>query len=159
MQNQPETNTNVEEKIIPVETPDVKDETSEIKTDEQKIVPSKDESIVENNITINNEVATKAEETTEEKSKSKVSNIFGKLKNLKFKKPSLKGIKLPKSPEKKRNNPFNKALEFFKSKIGKSSVQGEEVIGVELTNKEIRLAQINTNKSNQWVLDKFYSHH
>ena len=158
VQNQPETNINVEEKIIPVETPDVKNETSEIKTDEQKIVASKDDSVVENNININNEVAAKVEETTEEKSKSKVSNIFGKLKNLKFKKPSLKGIKLPKSPEKKQNNPFNKALEFFKSKIGKSSVQGEEVIGVELTNKEIRLAQINTNKSNQWVLDKFYSH-
>ena len=158
VQNQSETNTNVEEKIIPVQTPAVKDETSDIKTDEQKVVPPKDESVVENNITINNEVAQKVEETTEEKSKSKVSNIFGKLKNLKFKKPSLKGIKLPKSPEKKRNNPFNKALEFFKSKIGKSSVQGEEVIGVELTNKEIRLAQINTNKSNQWVLDKFYSH-
>ena len=158
VQNQPETNINVEEKIIPVETPDVKNETSEIKTDEQKIVASKDDSVVENNININNEVAAKVEETTEEKSKSKISNIFGKLKNLKFKKPSLKGIKLPKSPEKKQNNPFNKALEFFKSKIGKSSVQGEEVIGVELTNKEIRLAQINTNKSNQWVLDKFYSH-
>ncbi len=158
VQNQPETNTNVEEKIIPVQTTAVKDETSDTKTDEQKVVLPKDESVVENNITINNEVAENVEETTEEKSKSKVSNIFGKLKNLKFKKPSLKGIKLPKSPEKKRNNPFNKALEFFKSKIGKSSVQGEEVIGVELTNKEIRLAQINTNKSNQWVLDKFYSH-
>ena len=158
VQNQSETNTNVEEKIIPVQTTAVKDETSDTKTDEQKVVLPKDESVVENNITINNEVAQKVEETTEEKSKSKVSNIFGKLKNLKFKKPSLKGIKLPKSPEKKRNNPFNKALEFFKSKIGKSSVQGEEVIGVELTNKEIRLAQINTNKSNQWVLDKFYSH-
>ena len=158
VQNQPETNTNLEEKIIPVQTIAVKDETSDTKTDEQKVVLPKDESVVENNITINNEVAENVEETTEEKSKSKVSNIFGKLKNLKFKKPSLKGIKLPKSPEKKRNNPFNKALEFFKSKIGKSSVQGEEVIGVELTNKEIRLAQINTNKSNQWVLDKFYSH-
>ena len=158
VQNQPETNTNVEEKVIPVQTTAVKDETSDTKTDEQKVVLPKDESVVENNITINNEVAQKVEETIEEKSKSKVSNIFGKLKNLKFKKPSLKGIKLPKSPEKKRNNPFNKALEFFKSKIGKSSVQGEEVIGVELTNKEIRLAQINTNKSNQWVLDKFYSH-
>ena len=158
VQNQPETNTNVEEKIIPVQTTAVKDETSDTKTDEQKVVLPKDESVVENNITINNEVAENVEETTEEKSKSKVSNIFGKLKNLKFKKPSLKGIKLPKSPEKKQNNPFTKALEFFKSKIGKSSVQGEEVIGVELTNKEIRLAQINTNKSNQWVLDKFYSH-
>ncbi len=151
VQNQPETNTNVEEKIIP-------DETSDIKTEEQKIVPTQGEPVVQNNITFNNEVTAKVEDTTEEKSKNKVSNIFGKLKNLKFKKPSLKGIKLPKSPEKKRDNPFNKALEFFKSKISKSSVQGEEVIGVELTNKEIRLAQINTNKSNQWVLDRFYSH-
>ena len=49
-------------------------------------------------------------------------------------------------------------IDFFKSKIGKSSIQGEEVIGVELTNKEIRLAQINSNKSNQWVLEKFYTH-
>ena len=32
------------------------------------------------------------------------------------------------------------------------------MIGVELTNKEIRLAQINSNKSNQWVLEKFYTH-
>ena len=83
---------------------------------------------------------------------------MGKFKNLKFKKPSLKGIKLPKSEFKNKNNSLNKVLDFFKSKIGKSSVQGEEVIGVELTNKEIRLAQINLNKSNQWVLDKFYAH-
>ena len=158
VENQPETNTNVEEKIIPVQTPAVKDETSDIKTDEQKVVLPKNENVVENNITINNEVAEKVEETTEEKSKNKVSNIFGKLKNLKFKKPSLKGIKLPKSPVKKKDNPLTKAFDFLKSKIGKSSVQGEEVIGVELTNKEIRLAQINTNKSNQWVLDKFHAH-
>ena len=107
---------------------------------------------------LKNEATEKVEENVNTDPKNKVSSILGKFKNLKFKKPSLKGIKLPKSELKNKNNSLNKVLDFFKSKIGKSSVQGEEVIGVELTNKEIRLAQINLNKSNQWVLDKFYAH-
>ena len=107
---------------------------------------------------LKNEATEKVEENVNTDPKNKVSSILGKFKNLKFKKPSLKGIKLPKSEFKNKNNSLNKVLDFFKSKIGKSSVQGEEVIGVELTNKEIRLAQINLNKSNQWVLDKFYAH-
>ena len=37
--------------------------------------------------------------------KGKVSNILGKFKNLKFKKPSLKGIKLPKSQVKNKLKP------------------------------------------------------
>ncbi len=150
-QDEPEANLKVEEKIISNETSTTKTETPE------PIVP-KEENIASDNVTINNQTETKVENTTEEKSGNKVSNIFGKLKSLKFKKPSLKGIKLPKSPVKKKDNPLTKVFDFLKSKIGKSSVQGEEVIGVELTNKEIRLAQINTNKSNQWVLDKFHAH-
>ena len=146
-----EANLKVEEKIISNETSTTKTETPE------PIVP-KEENIASDNVTINNQTETKVENTTEEKPANKVSNIFGKLKSLKFKKPSLKGIKLPKSPVKKKDNPLTKVFDFLKSKIGKSSVQGEEVIGVELTNKEIRLAQINTNKSNQWVLDKFHAH-
>ena len=47
---------------------------------------------------------------------------------------------------------------FFKSKLGKSTVQGEEILGVELSNKEIRLVQVSSNKANQWVLDKLYIH-
>ena len=150
-QDVPEANLKVEEKIISNETSTTKTETPE------PIVP-KEENIASDNVTINNQTETKVENTTEEKPANKVSNIFGKLKSLKFKKPSLKGIKLPKSPVKKKDNPLTKVFDFLKSKIGKSSVQGEEVIGVELTNKEIRLAQINTNKSNQWVLDKFHAH-
>ena len=34
-------------------------------------------------------------------------------------------------------------------------MQGEEIISVELNNKSIRLAQVSTIKSNQWVLEKF----
>ena len=150
-QDVPEANLKVEEKIISNETSTTKTETPE------PIVP-KEENIASDNVTINNQTETKVENTIEEKPANKVSNIFGKLKSLKFKKPSLKGIKLPKSPVKKKDNPLTKVFDFLKSKIGKSSVQGEEVIGVELTNKEIRLAQINTNKSNQWVLDKFHAH-
>ena len=150
-QDESEANLKVEEKIISNETSTTKTETPE------PIVP-KEENIASDNVTINNQTETKVENTTEEKPANKVSNIFGKLKSLKFKKPSLKGIKLPKSPVKKKDNPLTKVFDFLKSKIGKSSVQGEEVIGIELTNKEIRLAQINTNKSNQWVLDKFHAH-
>ena len=150
-QDESEANLKVEEKIISNETSTTKTETPE------PIVP-KEENIASDNVTINNQTETKVENTTEEKPVNKVSNIFGKLKSLKFKKPSLKGIKLPKSPVKKKDNPLTKVFDFLKSKIGKSSVQGEEVIGIELTNKEIRLAQINTNKSNQWVLDKFHAH-
>ena len=113
---------------------------------------------VANDVAVNNEVTEKTEESVNATAKNKVSNILGKFKNLKFKKPSLKGIKLPNSPVKNKNNALSKVLDFFKSKIGKSSIKGEEVIGVELTNKEIRLAQINSDKSNQWVLEKFYTH-
>ena len=111
-----------------------------------------------NETTLDNNVVEKAEETVDTTPKNKVASILGKFKNVKFKKFSLKGIKLPKTELKNKNNSLNKVLDFFKSKIGRSSVQGEEVIGVELTNKEIRLAQINSNKSNQWVLEKFYTH-
>ena len=111
-----------------------------------------------NETTLNNNVVEKTEETVDTSPKNKVASILGKFKNVKFKKFSLKGIKLPKTELKNKNNSLNKVLDFFKSKIGRSSVQGEEVIGVELTNKEIRLAQINSNKSNQWVLEKFYTH-
>ena len=94
-----------------------------------------------------------AESTNVSKSeqvKNKLSNIFGKIKDIKIKKPTLPGSKSPKISSGLKNN--------FKSKLGKSSVQGEEILGVELSNKEIRLAQITTNKANQWVLEKFDTH-
>ena len=99
-----------------------------------------------------------AENTNVSKSeqvKNKLSNIFGKIKDIKIKKPTLAGIKSSKTSSGSKNNFKSKIEGFFKSKLGKSSVQGEEILGVELSNKEIRLAQITTNKANQWVLEKF----
>ena len=57
--------------------------------------------------------------------------------------------------KKKKSGFFDK---FLKNRLGKSAVQGEEIVGVELTANEIRLAQLSSNKSNQWVLDKFFVH-
>tara|TARA_Y100000591_G_scaffold328901_1_gene356381 strand:- start:635 stop:3001 length:2367 start_codon:yes stop_codon:yes gene_type:complete len=124
------------------------------------------ESIVANQNTENKPVEqttqTQSTESSEvsktDQVKSKLTNIFGKLKDIKIKKPNIPGIKSTKLSTGSKNNFKSKLEGFFKSKLGKSSVQGEEILGVELSNKEIRLAQISSNKANQWVLEKFYTH-
>ncbi len=91
--------------------------------------------------------------------KSKITNIFGKLKDIKLKKPSFaNNLSKSSSNNSKIGNLKSKFESFFKSKLGKSSVQGEEILGVELANTEIRLVQVSSNKANQWVLDKFHIH-
>jgi len=63
---------------------------------------------------------------------------------------------IPQSQDKKKKEGF--FSKFFKNRLGKSAVQGEEIVGVELTPTEIRLAQLSTDKSNKWVLEKFFTH-
>ena len=97
--------------------------------------------------------------TTQEKIKNKLSNIFGKIKEIKIKKPDFaKNFNKSSFNKSKVANYKSKLENFFKSKLGKSSVQGEEIIGVELSNKEIRIAQVSSNKANQWVLEKLHIH-
>ena len=99
-------------------------------------------------------------EANKESSETKpASNILEKFKNIKFKKTSFgKQDSETKSSSPGKDNIRKKFASFIKSKLGKSSVQGEEIVGVELTATEIRLAQLTSNKSNQWILDKFYIH-
>jgi len=61
----------------------------------------------------------------------------------------------PGGDKKKKEGFFSK---FLKNRLGKSSVKGEEIVGVELTPGEIRLSQISNNKENQWVLERFFVH-
>ncbi len=72
-----------------------------------------------------------------------------------FKKKGDAAPPIPTAPKAKKEGFFSKLL---KNRLGKSSVQGEEILGVELTPNEIRLSQVTNNKANQWVLDKFYVH-
>jgi len=95
-------------------------------------------------------------ETSEQKTSS---SILEKFKNIKFKKPSFgKKDSAPKITASGKSNFKQKIENLLKAKLGKKTAQGEEIVGVELSNKEIRLAQISTNKANQWVLDKFFIH-
>ena len=84
-----------------------------------------------------------------------MKNLFANL----FKKKSKDGAPDKPVPKpdagKKKEGFFSKLL---KNRLGKSSIKGEEILGVELTPSEIRLAQVSSNKANQWVLDKFYVH-
>ena len=109
----------------------------------------------------NNQINNQAQEqtTTQEQIKNKLSNIFGKIKEIKIKKPDFaKNLNKSSFNKSKVANYKSKLENFFKSKLGKSSVQGEEIIGVELSNKEIRIAQVSSNKANQWVLEKLHIH-
>ena len=55
-----------------------------------------------------------------------------------------------------KQNVFKKFLDnFLKNKIGKMSVVGEEVVGVDITQEAIRVAQVSKDKNNKWILDKF----
>ena len=95
-------------------------------------------------------------EVVEEKTSS---SIFDRLKKIKLKKPSFAGSKeISKASASGKSSFKSKLNNFFKSKLGKSTAQGEEIVGVEITNKEIRLAQISSNKANQWILEKFFVH-
>ena len=75
----------------------------------------------------------------------------------------LKSIKFGKSNDNKKVSKLfggfgNKLKTKLTSKLGKASIKGEEILGVEITAKEIRLAQVASNKANQWILEKLYIH-
>ena len=86
-----------------------------------------------------------------------MKNLFPNL----FKKKVQAGEKniTPQPSEKKdKKKSFSFFDKFLKNRLGKSAVQGEEIVGVELTPQEIRLSQLSSNKANQWVLEKFFVH-
>ena len=83
-----------------------------------------------------------------------------------FKKKDASDAPVPQPEQSAGNKGVNNFLSKFKlkfgsglkSRLGKKAIQGEEIVGVELCPGEIRLSQVSNNKSNQWVLDKFYVH-
>ena len=75
--------------------------------------------------------AENTEQSKQEQLKGKLSNIFGKLKDIKLNKPSFANKSNKKTFDKSKFGNLKLKFEsFFKSKLGKSSVQGEEIVGV-----------------------------
>ena len=79
------------------------------------------------------------------------TSVFDKLQNIKFSK-----LNLPKtSGASKKNKFYTKIQNFFKSKVSKMSVAGEEIVGVDVSYESIHVAQVNKDKNDKWILDKF----
>ena len=100
----------------------------------------------------------KAEEDIQSTKKNVAMGMFDKLKNLKL--PNLKGSKnSSESNASGQKSQKNKAKElfqkFFKSKVSKMSVAGEEIAGLDITKDAIRVAQVSQDKEENWILDKF----
>ena len=165
-QNQPEQSSS--ENVINDATPENLEKTTAEVIPNETNLSNPQEAIVKENLTekitetkqeTQDNISINQTEVSNDEEQSKVKNIFNKLKNIKLKAPSF-GKQNTSSP--KLNFDKNKVKEkfnnFIKSKLGKKTAQGEEIVGVEITGKEIRLTQISSNKANQWVLEKFYVH-
>ena len=165
-QNQPEQSSS--ENVINDATPENLEKTTAEVIPNETNLSNPQETIVKENLTekitetkqeTQDNISINQTEVSNDEEQSKVKNIFNKLKNIKLKAPSF-GKQNTNSP--KLNFDKNKVKEkfnnFIKSKLGKKTAQGEEIVGVEITGKEIRLTQISSNKANQWVLEKFYVH-
>lgn len=93
----------------------------------------------------------------------KLSNIYSNLPTLKINlKSLLKKNPLKPPPKKPEDKDPKDKKSFFKdlkknlfSKLGKSSVLGEEIIGLDISRDAIRVAQLSKNSKDEWVLEKF----
>ena len=97
---------------------------------------------------------------------------FKKFKNIKFNTniPTLNFQKLGKrfldfkkknkdlaqtGKHKKKSDFIKNLKEQFLGKISKSSLAGEEIIGLDISRDAIRVAQVSKNKNDDWVLEKY----
>jgi len=133
---------NLEQPVIPKQPTPSPEQTSSIK--EETIEPT----------VVNQNIDSKPEKT------KTTSGIVEKLKNIKFSKPGFSKMGQSSGIVKdiRKNKFLQNAKRFLAAKVGKASASGEEIVGVEITPKEIRIAQVSSNKSNQWILEKFYIH-
>jgi type IV pilus assembly protein PilN len=85
------------------------------------------------------------------------TSMFEKLKNIKFSKPSFgkKDTSSAVSGSTKKNKFTQNIRNFFKSKVSKMSVAGEEIVGIDITPESVRVAQTSKDKNDQWILEKF----
>ena len=85
------------------------------------------------------------------------TGVFDQLKNIKFSKQNFgKKEALSKtSVTAKKNKLQEKIKNFFKSKVSKMSGAGEEIVGIDIAPEAVHVAQVNRDKNDKWILDKF----
>ena len=72
---------------------------------------------------------------------------------------SIQNANLEKSLDEAKSNSNNKVKKFFDklfgAKLGKLSVSTEEIVGLDIARDAIRVVQVNKDKEDNWVLEKF----
>ena len=107
--------------------------------------------------TITQDTQNNSETSVKNKTKGVTLSMLEKLKNFKLSKSKDKTNDpvLNPSGKVKKNKLINIFGNFFKSKVSKLSVAGEEIAGVDITREAIRVAQVSKDKDEKWILDKF----
>ena len=107
--------------------------------------------------TITQDTQNNSETSVKNKTKGVTLSMLEKLKNFKLSKSKDKTNDpvLNPSEKVKKNKLINIFGNFFKSKVSKLSVAGEEIAGVDITREAIRVAQVSKDKDEKWILDKF----
>ena len=107
--------------------------------------------------TITQDTQNNSETSVKNKTKGVTLSMLEKLKNFKLSKSKDKTNDpvLNPSGKVKKNKLINIFGNFFKSKVSKLSVAGEEIAGVDITREAIRVAQVSKDKDDNWILDKF----
>ncbi len=107
---------------------------------------------------VNQSIPPKVDGDIQTPKKSVAMGMLDKLKN--FKLSDLKGSKNSSDNNMsgqttKKNKSIELFQKFFKSKVSKMSVAGEEIAGLDVTKEAIRVAQVSQDKEKNWILDKF----
>ena len=102
---------------------------------------------------INRETQNKSTNDLKSGEKNVKLSIFAKFKNIKF---SKKEKKVGNNSKNLKINQIKDTFQkFFKSKVSKMSVAGEEIVGIDISPDAIHVAQVNKDKDEKWILDKF----
>ena len=107
--------------------------------------------------TITQDTQSDNENSIKSKTKGVTLDMLGKLKNFRLSKSKETTEEPPSnSSEKLKKNKLKNIFgNFFKSKVSKLSIAGEEIAGIDMTREAIRVAQVSKNKEEKWILDKF----
>ena len=122
--------------------------------EENKTKSADDIAKIEDNISVkdkNKEISKPNQKEDIPASPEVKTSVFNKLKNIKFTRSNLS-----KTPTPGKKNKFQEKIQnFLKSKVSKMSVAGEEIVGVDISPESIHVAQVNKDKNDKWILDKF----
>ena len=122
--------------------------------EENKTKSADDIAKIEDNISVkdkNKEISKPNQKEDIPASPEVKTSVFNKLKNIKFTRSNLS----KSSGATKKNKFTEKMKNIFQSKVSKMSVAGEEIVGVDISPESIHVAQVNKDKNDKWILDKF----